>query len=204
MFVNQGGSQNELNLTTLDKEQKMKAKPKSTTVETTQVDTPPVVNPDASAHATPKKPLDPKMALDAGLSMAVKAYVGLKREVIEANKIRERARTIMLRMGAELPNDGVDDNDMVVAVKKVGRPATKNTSSSSSSVSKTLWDVVENHLFSGGFIAPKFENSSVIKTLAEKAGYSTAANLLSQKSRNGELIKGDRGQYALPKGYKRK
>lgn len=168
----------------------------------------PETDPNAKPPEVPavKKVLDPKVALDAGLTMAVKSYVGLGDLTLEADATRAHARGIMVRMGMEVPDDGADAGDPPVAKKKAspGRPAASASATPSPDGGSTLWQLVENHLFTGGFIAPKYEQASTIKAIAEKAGFTTAANLLSNKSRMGDLVKGERGEYALPKGYKRK
>ncbi len=169
--------------------------------------------PEATAEETPvgsemksdatqiRRILEPKVALDAGLTMSVKAYVSLKNIVIEADKIRRHARDIMIRMGIEIPEDGIDEKRKPTASKKI-----KSHNTPSSSTDGTLWELVRSHLFARNSFPPQFEDGSNIKDAAKQAGFSvtTTANLLSQKVKTGELIKGDRGKYAIPKTPKQK
>jgi hypothetical protein len=167
-------------------------------------------NPDnfTQSDVVPKKIIDSKIALETGLTMAVNSYMGVLQQVEDANKTRNQARGILVRLGLEVPNDGADDVKVpVVAEKKTGpgRPAKNKvaaTASVPSSSSKSLWALVQTYLYDNGFIAPNFTSGSTVNEMAIKAGYSTAANLLSLKSKEGELTKGERGQYALPKNYK--
>lgn len=159
-----------------------------------------------------RKPINPKSALDFGLTIAIKAYMGLQQEIAKADKVRVQARAIMVRMGIEIPNDGVEDTvaPAPATVKKAGRgrpPAatkTQTPASASTPTSGTLWSMVENYLFTNNFVEPNYDEGKNINDYAKKNGFSTAANLLAQKLKTGELVKGERGEYALPRGYKRK
>lgn len=146
----------------------------------------------------PPKPqtMDPRTALDLTLTKAVRQVILLEREVADADRVRAKSRTVLERMGIDVPEDGADDGDPVAAA--AATPARTNGSAEGG-----LWGIFENHLFTNGFIEPKFETAANLHALASKHNYTTAANMLSQSAKAKKLAKGGRGEYALPKGYKR-
>jgi len=154
----------------------------------------------------PKKTaLTTEQALDMGLTKLVKDELRDQQELAHLDLRLGQLKEVIVSLGLEVPQDDDDTPQKKAPGKrgrkkgKVGRPP----SSGKGKVGTGLWSIVRDHLAAKGFIDPKFEDASTINALAEKHGYSTAANLLSQKSKDGYLVKGDnRGEYALPKNWK--
>jgi len=167
----------------------------------------PPEQPAQAAAPPPKKTLTTEQTVDAGLMKLAKDEIRDREELQRIGRQKEQLRAVIAGLGLEVPNDTTAPKAVRQKGsngKPKGSPTAPAPGRGKGAGGKSLWEITKSYLSQYGYIDPKFCEASKLFELASKNGYTTAANLLSQKAKSGELVKGGRGEYALPKGYKRK
>jgi hypothetical protein len=151
-----------------------------------------------------KTKLTTEQTLDLGLKKLATDQIRDLATLDRLDKERTQLAQVITDLGLEVPVDEDDDDDFqnVPAGKKKGAGITPSANGTGKGGDTNLWVIIRDYMVAKGAVEPKTIAASELTALAESHNYSTAANLLSQRKKQGFLVSPGRGLYSLPKNWK--
>lgn len=155
-----------------------------------------------SATAPKKAALSTEEIGDRFIHNLVRDELKDRQELIRIDAEQDKLRGVIQSLGGEIPPDEGVTAPIAVAESN-GQVKGKGKAGKTFDIGPLtgLRGVVVRFMVEKGFILPTYGEAKVIVAHAEKKKFNTAPNLLSNMASKGHLIKGGRGQYALPQGY---